>query len=331
MISVRMAMLLALLSACSGTTTSPTQPVAPPPPAQPPPPPAPQATGIAAVQLVTDTGTIFTGNATRWRPFVANVIDSSGNIVTNATLSLTASPGWTVQGDTVVAPLTEVSGAFQITATRGSSSATSRPITLTAIERLGLRNPTVSPIMCHTNHGMVENPDGGVWWAASDSVVVADSILMFMHIKSILYAGDPTPGTYWNDVPSQRAYWQSIGLGGVWNLFRDSMIVYSSAASQMLYDSAAHLPYHPAPYEAHFHFSSNQTEEEYVAFLHQQRPDTLVFLDRYPAYGTEHVVPFPPLVRQATTYGGSGAFLCGAMSAYPAIWSRAGNVTVTLH
>src|SRR5258708_6731084 len=102
----------ALLAAACSNSPGVTNVVPPPP-------------GIARVVLVSDSGTTFTGRAIPGQRFVAQVLDSAGKPVTNATLSFQTSAGWTLKGDTVIAPASEGVGTVKVTASRLDPSSAS--------------------------------------------------------------------------------------------------------------------------------------------------------------------------------------------------------------
>lgn len=90
-----------------------------PPPIDSTPAPLPPITRLV---LTTDSALVFTGRAVDGRRFLATAYDSSGAVVANPVLTLTASAGWAVRGDTVIAPATESRGTVRITATRAPDS-----------------------------------------------------------------------------------------------------------------------------------------------------------------------------------------------------------------
>src|ERR1051325_8861963 len=65
---------------------------------------------------VMDAGTVFTGQVIPSDQLVSLVIDSTGTAISNATISLSASPGWTVHHDTLIAPTSEDTGTVTVTA-----------------------------------------------------------------------------------------------------------------------------------------------------------------------------------------------------------------------
>jgi hypothetical protein len=163
---LRRSLILALfLAACH---SGPTGPQAPP--------------GIASVTLVTSTGTVFTGRALPGQRLVAQVLDSAGHAVTDAILTATASPGWTVHGDTVIAPSTEGPGTIRITASRTDpSSATSSPLTVAGV--IDLRTLHLNgTVMCHYAPNVVMGGPNGTTFL--------DSIGYAYQIDSVHYVGD---------------------------------------------------------------------------------------------------------------------------------------------
>jgi hypothetical protein len=133
---------------------------------------------------------------------VARVLDSAGQIVTDVTLSLNASPGWTVRGDTVVAPLTEGKGAVRVTATRrpapGSApayssaiamdSATSAAVSVGSVINLDTLRLTATSLMCRVGMQTVVN---------NDSVGRVDSMRYVSPIvDSVLYQSTSPTGGY---------------------------------------------------------------------------------------------------------------------------------------
>lgn len=165
----------------------------------PPPPPA----GIATVQLVADSGTIFMGKALPGARLVAHVLDSAGYEVPDVVLSLTASPGWTIHGDTVIAPLTEGRGSVQVTAKRRVSVAASAPINAPAVAMDSVTSDAVSL-------GTVVNLDslqltatsftcrvGSQTVVTNDSVGIVDSLQYVTPVvDSVLYESDSPTGGY---------------------------------------------------------------------------------------------------------------------------------------
>jgi hypothetical protein len=100
---------VALFAACgSDTPTAQVQPPVPPP-------------AIGSVELLANSGQLFTGHVVPAERLVARVLDVNGDLVTDAVLSFLAPAGWTVQGNMLMVPVTEMSGAMRVTATRPAS------------------------------------------------------------------------------------------------------------------------------------------------------------------------------------------------------------------
>jgi hypothetical protein len=155
----------ALLAACSHSVTGPTKPP-----------------GIASITLVTSTGTVFTGRALPGQRLVAQVLDSAGHAVTDAVITASASPGWTVRGDTVIAPLTEGTGTVRLTATRlDPSSATSSPLTIAGVIDLRTLHLSGTVLCRYLPRVVMGGPDG---------LTFIDSIGYAYQIDSVHYVGD---------------------------------------------------------------------------------------------------------------------------------------------
>jgi len=99
-----------VLSACGGDHGI----VAPPPP---PPPPA----GALHVELKAGDALLFTGSKVPASALVSRVLDDHGNVVTGAHLAVTVPSGWTVSGDTIIAPSAEKRGIIRFAASTGAS------------------------------------------------------------------------------------------------------------------------------------------------------------------------------------------------------------------
>jgi hypothetical protein len=85
------------LVACGGSSAEPT---APTPPAT-----------VARIEYITGTALLFTGRAVPLRALV-RAYDAVGNELPSSTLALALSPGWTLDGDSLVAPTSERTGAL---------------------------------------------------------------------------------------------------------------------------------------------------------------------------------------------------------------------------
>lgn len=144
--------------------------------------PSPKPPGIASITLVTSTGTVFTGRALPGQRLVAQVLDSAGHAVTDAVLTASASPGWTVRGDTVIAPLTEGMGIVRLTATRTDpSSATSSPLTIAGVIDLRTLHLSGTVLCRYLPRSLMGGPDG---------LTFIDSVAYAYQIDSVHYVGD---------------------------------------------------------------------------------------------------------------------------------------------
>ena len=121
---------LFFLAACGGGTSS-----------------GPQLPGVDHILLVMDAGTVFTGQVIPSDQLVSLVIDSTGTAISNATISLHASPGWTVRHDTLIAPASEDTGRVTVTASLGQSSAHSA-MQLSAVTNLKAHGPWTVAFGC---------------------------------------------------------------------------------------------------------------------------------------------------------------------------------------
>jgi len=83
----------------------------------------PKLPGVDHVVLVTDGASVFTGQVIPSQQLVYLVIDSTGTAISNATITLQASPGWTVHHDTLIAPASEDTGTVTVIASLGQSTA----------------------------------------------------------------------------------------------------------------------------------------------------------------------------------------------------------------
>ena len=185
---------LMLLAACTTSTSS----------VQPPPRP-----GIAAVRLVTDSGTMFTGHALPAQRLVAQIVDSAGNTVTGAVLSLAASPGWTVRSDTLIAPTTEATGTVRVTASEGDLSSATDSLVVAAVFDLTKLRFVLRPFACHWYPNLVLN----------DSVGALDSTRYWLRVDSVTYSAGYGPvATNW-------------GLNSFAWLYADSVIAYHGLAT----------------------------------------------------------------------------------------------------
>lgn len=230
--------------ACGGTSS-----------VQPPPPPAP---GIARVELVSDKGTIFQGHAVPGQAFVARVMDSAGNIVTDATLTAVASPGWTVRGDTVIAPQAEGTGTMRIVATRKAPQATAAyGVALAAAPVDSAISPAIA-VASIVNldtvrlHGTMttcrQNLVNNARPVTNDSVGPIDSVQYTPALDSVRYTDQPTNYVIAN-----------YGLSGlIW--VSGPLIMYGSSLS---------YPFHAAHYPAY----------ATTIALSVQVPDTLILED----------------------------------------------------
>ncbi len=129
-------LLVALVAACAGSTAAPK--VEPP--------------GIARVVLVSTVGTIFTGQALPGQRLVAQVLDSAGQATTYDSLVLIASPGWTVRGDTLIAPNTPGVGGVRVKAVRiDPSSAVSDQVAIANVTDIRTARKALDStgVVCH--------------------------------------------------------------------------------------------------------------------------------------------------------------------------------------
>lgn len=173
-------------ASCTGAARNITAPPPPPPPDSQPDTTPKAPPGIAKVVLVTDTGTVFTGQVIPGQTLIAAVIDSAGDTVHDATISLaTSSPGWTVHGDTVVAPTAEGVGTVTVTATRTDPSQASAPLTLTDVVN-------ATAYSWNLRFGCRVLPGAGI---TDDSGRVVDSVIVDAPVDSLVVINqNVTPG-----------------------------------------------------------------------------------------------------------------------------------------
>ena len=103
--SVITAATMAALTACGGDSS----PVEPPP----------DGPVVARIELVTDSALLFTGASYDGRTLV-RAYDAAGHLLPDAHLDYDVPDGWTVRGDTIVAPAAESEGHIVITPARAS-------------------------------------------------------------------------------------------------------------------------------------------------------------------------------------------------------------------
>ncbi|HEY6157717.1 MAG TPA: hypothetical protein VIV88_09690 [Gemmatimonadales bacterium] len=154
------------LAACGGGTSS-----------------GPQLPGVDHILLVMDAGTVFTGQVIPSDQLVSLVIDSTGTAISNATISLSASPGWTVHHDTLIAPTSEDTGTVTVTASLGQSSAHSA-MQLSAVTNLKAHGPWTVAFGCQPKDTSYH----------VDSFTVAEIIDSIVHVAPAIA---PSLATIW--------------------------------------------------------------------------------------------------------------------------------------
>ena len=107
----------------------------------------PKLPGVDHVVLVAGAVTVFTGQVIPSQQLIFVVIDSTGTAISNATISLQASPGWAVRHDTLVAPASEDTGTVTVTASLGQSHAESA-MRLWAVGNLQAHGPWTVDFGC---------------------------------------------------------------------------------------------------------------------------------------------------------------------------------------
>jgi hypothetical protein len=168
--------LLALVSACGGHANV-TGPPPPPPP------------GIAQVVLVSPLWQMFTRQAVPGQVFIARVLDSAGAPVpaNRYTLTVQASGGWTVRGDTVIAPARETIGAVALTASAPApQSAAVSTVSVVGVFNLRLLGLVLTPIRCGASNFQVLD-------SISGQLVRADSALLSPVVDSTRLFSGVTP------------------------------------------------------------------------------------------------------------------------------------------
>ena len=107
----------------------------------------PKLPGVSDIVLIAGAVTVFTGQVIPSKQLVFVVIDCTNTPISNAIISLRASPGWTVRHDTLIAPASEDTGTVTATASLGQSHAESA-MRLWAVTNLQTHGPWTVAFAC---------------------------------------------------------------------------------------------------------------------------------------------------------------------------------------
>ncbi len=195
----------------------------------------PSRPGLAQVQLRGTSGQVFTGSVVPGQLLVAQVLDSAGDVVSNAMLSLAAPPGWTVRGDTLVAPTREALGTVTVTATAADPSSASSALSLGSVFNLDSLGLVFDTVRC----------DSALYYANdSGAVRLADSLAIALTVDSVwnydprfpapdIFSGDWHP-TIW--LHGSQTVWDSTGAHAV------TLLGYSTAPGVVMYGLGIQRP-----------------------------------------------------------------------------------------
>jgi len=171
------AVLAVLLTACSGGSSGPKVP------------------GVDQILLIETDATVFTGQVIPSQQIVSLVIDSTGTAISNATITLQASPGWTVRHDTLIAPATEGTGTVTVTASLGHSSAQSS-MQLSAITNLNAHGPWTLEFGCQPKDTSYH----------VDSITVVAKVDSLVHVAAAIATSQTTIWQMWYAQDSVTVY-----------------------------------------------------------------------------------------------------------------------------
>lgn len=176
-------------------------------PAAPPPPPAPLPP-VTRVEVKADTVLLFTGSKTPAKAFVVTAYDSTGAVVADPVLSIAVPYGWTVRGDTIVAPAFESVGKIKVSARRRTSLDPAASLALDRVPGVPLyaaagttTAPAATDSVTATAAIDLRAYTWGIQWGCTGGNIMIDGVTG--QIDSLTYDGQVVRVDY----PSDTATW----------------------------------------------------------------------------------------------------------------------------